>query len=85
MLGGIFAICMRLYMNYDWKTSSLLFVQKVHGYYGYLIIYYTQVVIITGIIRRTNIGLHDQPKRVILIVVNVLLFVGTLLLFEVRH
>jgi hypothetical protein len=48
-------------------------------------IFATQLVVITGIMRRIDIGKMDEPKKVGLIVGNVIIFVGTLLFGEIRH
>lgn len=40
---------------------------------------------ITGIYRRTVIGMNDQPKRIGLIVANVVLFFGPILVMEIVH
>jgi hypothetical protein len=48
-------------------------------------IFATQLAVITGIMRRIEIGKMDEPKKVGLVIANVILFVGTLLFGEIRH
>ena len=85
VIGGIFAATMKTVVNMDWKTKTMLKLTSIHKYFGYFMIFATQLVVITGIMRRIDIGKMDEPKKVGLIVGNVILFVGTLLFGEIRH
>ena len=38
VVGGIFALTMRRYVNFDGKTKDLLRIIKFHGYFGYFVI-----------------------------------------------
>ena len=38
VVGGIFALTMRRYFNFDGKTKDLLRILKFHGYFGYFVI-----------------------------------------------
>lgn len=71
----------------DWKTAQMRSYQSIHKYMGYTIIFIVQVVIITGIVRRTdtNLGNDNDRNRVALITSNVILFVGVLLVGEFIH
>ena len=85
VIGGIFAATMKTVVNMDWKTKTMLKLASIHKYFGYFMIFATQLVVITGIMRRIDIGKMDEPKKVSLIVGNVIIFVGTLLFGEIRH
>ena len=86
VLGGVFALILRKLVNFDWKTKSLLKMTSIHKYFGYFMIFATQVAVTTGILRRVNISFfQDQPKKVALVILNILFFFGTLLLLEIRH
>ena len=39
VVGGIFALTMRRYVNFDGKTKDLLRILKFHGYFGYFVIF----------------------------------------------
>lgn len=57
----------------------------MHKYYGYFIVFTVQLAVITGIMRRTHIGMNDQPKRIALVILNVIFFFGPLIFWEIRH
>ena len=71
--------------NTDWKTKKMLGLASIHKYFGYFMLFATQIAVITGIIRRIDIANNDQPKKVGLILGNVVLFVGTLVIGEINH
>lgn len=71
--------------NMDWKTKKMLGLASIHKYFGYFMLFATQIAVITGIIRRIDIANNDQPKKVGLILGNVVLFVGTLVIGEINH
>jgi hypothetical protein len=48
-------------------------------------IFAVQITVTTGIIRRINVGNIDQSKKYALVIANLVLFLGTLLIFEIRH
>jgi hypothetical protein len=61
--------------------------QSAHKFFGYFIIFTVQIVITTGIMRRTGIpvGNDNKRKRDSLICTNILFFYGTLIIGEVIH
>lgn len=85
VIGGIFAISLRRFANFDWNTKKLLTMTSVHKYFGYFMIFAVQVAITTGIIRRVSIGGHDRAKWIILVIVNLLGYLGSLGLGEYYH
>lgn len=85
VLGGVFALTIKTYGGFDWKTRQLLSLTSIHKYFGYFMVFATQLTITTGILRRVSIGGDDQPKKVALAVLNVVLFFGAILIFEIRH
>lgn len=85
VFGGIFNQINRSYVKNDWNTKQLLLVSSVHKYFGYFIIFAVQLAVITGIYRRTVIGLNDQPKRIGLIIANVVFFFGPIAILEIIH
>lgn len=85
VIGGVFALTLKRGLNMDWNTKRMLRLASIHKYFGYFMLFATQLVVITGIIRRIDIGNNDHPKKVGLIIANVIIFVGTLVVGEVIH
>ena len=48
MLGGMTANLIRLHVRMDWKTKRVIFVGKVHKYFGWFLVLGSQFVIGTG-------------------------------------
>jgi hypothetical protein len=84
---GVYNLVLRRLVNMDWKTAQMRSYQSIHKYMGYAIIFIVQIVIITGIVRRTDQseGNGNVRKRASLITTNVLLFIGVLLVGEYIH
>jgi hypothetical protein len=38
VLGGLTALLLRSYTNYSWKSNNVIFMQKMHSYFGYIVI-----------------------------------------------
>jgi hypothetical protein len=86
VLGGIAALVTKRYIDFDWQTKRMLQLASVHKYFGYFVIITVQLAVTTGIMRRiTLLGLGKKSKEVWLVVVNLLLFVGSLAVGEYRH
>jgi hypothetical protein len=51
-LGGFFALYLRKYSNFDWRTKRLLRLVAIHKAFGYFIIFSVQIAVVTGILRR---------------------------------
>jgi hypothetical protein len=56
VLGGISVSIFRKFVSFEWKTRELLKLTAIHKYFGYIMIFTTQIVIATGIRRRANVG-----------------------------
>ena len=85
VMGGVFALVLRKYFAFEWKTKLLLKMSKIHVIFGYFMIFATQLAVTTGIFRRIEIGQQNQVKKLCLSIGNLLFFFGTLVYFEIRH
>jgi hypothetical protein len=87
VMGGIFAISVRRFANFDWQTSKLLRTSAIHKYFGYFMIFAVQVAMTTGIIRRATLDGSDSHKgeMVGLVIFNLVLYLGSLGLGEYFH
>ena len=87
VMGGIFAISVRRFANFDWQTSKLLRTSSIHKYFGYFMIFAVQVAMTTGIIRRATLDGTDSHKGELigLVIFNLVLYFGSLGLGEYFH
>ena len=83
-IGGLAAESLRRFGTYDWRSSLVLSVGKIHKVFGYLLICFSQVTISTGLIY--NFGyLGKTDLGWTLIWCNLIFFWGVLAVFEILH
>lgn len=82
VLGGVSALVVKRYANFDWNSKRMLLMASPHKYFGYFMIFAVQLTITTGIIRRVAIGGHDRGKWIGLVILNFVLYFGSLGLGE---
>lgn len=85
VLGGVYTLVMRRYVNFDWQTKKMFSLTSIHKYFAYFMIFAVQVTITTGIIRRVSIGQHDKGKWIVLVIANLVLYLGALGYGEYMH
>lgn len=54
VLGGIFAITIKRFSNFEWQTKKMLKLASIHKYFAYFVIITVQITICTGIMRRVT-------------------------------
>lgn len=85
VLNGLLLLLVRRKFDFEWKTRWNLVLSTFHKVFGYLVILTVQIAVISGIMRRVEIGLNNQSKKVALVLLNVGIIVGTLVVGEITH
>jgi len=82
--GGLSALLTRRSANMDWKTKRLLLVGKIHGFFGYFVVFGSQITLISGAFHFFN--QHDKHTLgVVLVALNISLFVVMMVVGEVTY
>lgn len=84
MVGGMTANIFRLKVRMDWRTKYIRLVGKIHKYFGWLVLLFTQFVISTGIYKFYDF-VEKDTKAWILVGCSCSLFFVLLLIGEIRH
>lgn len=83
-IGGLAAESLRRYGAYDWRSNVVLSVGKIHKVFGYLLIFFSQATVSTGLIY--NFGyLGETNLGWTLLWCNLIVFVTVLGVFEILH
>ena len=83
ILGGIFGLLNRRFVNNDWKTKSMLRVLSVHRYFGYFMIFAVQLSVLSGILYLMDD--QNQHKVEALFFANVGFVIVAYLFAEIWH
>lgn len=83
-IGGIAAESLRRYGSYDWRTTVALSPAKIHKVFGYLVIFFSQATVSTGICYN-YFFLQKHNLAWTLVICNLVLFVTVLAVFEALH
>ena len=84
MLGGIIANIIRLYVPMSWNTRTVLAIGKIHKYFGWLVILFSEFVVCTGIIRHLD-KLDELHLGWVFTGVSAGLFCLILIVAEINH
>lgn len=83
--GGLYLFIMMKSVNLDWSTSRILFLKKVHGWFGYFIVLAIQLVVFTGLLRKADMDNWQNSFRNKLILLNLLVWLIALVYGEIKY
>lgn len=85
VLGGLFLYVLMHAASMEWSTRSLLRIKNFHKYFGYFVSFGAQIAIVTGIMKRVEMGQQRTPMEVFLIILSQGFFFVILILCEMKY
>ena len=84
IIGGIVANSMHKFAEMAWQSARLLFMKTVHGLFGFGLVLFAQITVMTGILCYYDDNM-DMPVGWTLAIINFVGFFTVLIVLECLH